>query len=177
MTKLPPIIQIVGYSGSGKTTLLCALLRQLTGRGMTVATLKHHGHLESGGASPEAAALDLPDKDTWLHLQAGAAGTGASSPSVSAVWTRGECGIEELARRLPPADLILAEGFKRADYPKWVLLRDRRDLLLLDELSNVIGISAGFPYVHATLPVMDRNDAAGIAECVAAAARSGDGDA
>lgn len=171
MTMLPPIIQIVGYSGSGKTTLLCALVRQLTSRGMTVATLKHHGHQESDGASPEATALDLPDKDTWLHLQAGAAGTGASSPSLSAVWTRGERGIEELARRLPPADLILAEGFKRAAYPKWVLLQEQRDVSLLDELSNVIGISASFPYAHPTLPVMDRNDAEGIAERVAEAAR------
>lgn len=171
MTALPPVIQIVGYADSGKTTLLCALVRHLTGLGMTVATLKHHGHPPGDNAAEDVASLDLPDKDTSLHLAAGAVGTGASSAALSAAWTPGEASLEELARRLPPADLILAEGFKRAPYAKWVLLREPRDVALLDALANVIGISACFPFSHPHLPVVDRDEVERIAALAIAAAR------
>ncbi|SFB27440.1 molybdopterin-guanine dinucleotide biosynthesis protein B [Cohnella sp. OV330] len=169
MSAQPPVIQIVGYADSGKTTLLCALVRHLTSLGMTVATLKHHGHPPEGEA--DNAALDLPDKDTWLHLAAGAVGTGASSSALSAVWTPGEASLEGLAARLPPADLILAEGFKRASYAKWVLLREPRDIVLLDTLSNVIGVSACFPFSHPSLPVLDRDEVERIAAMAIAAVR------
>ncbi|MFC3802513.1 molybdopterin-guanine dinucleotide biosynthesis protein B [Cohnella sp. GCM10012308] len=171
MSILPPVIQIVGYADSGKTTLLCALVRHLTSLGMKVATLKHHGHQPDESVRARAAALDLPDKDTWLHLAAGAAGTGASSPALSAVWTPGEASLEELAGMLPPADIILAEGFKRAPYAKWALLRQPRDVELIDELVNVIGVSPCFPFAHPSLPVIDRNEVERIATIVVAAAQ------
>ncbi|CAI6078393.1 molybdopterin-guanine dinucleotide biosynthesis protein B [Cohnella sp. JJ-181] len=171
MSALPPIIQIVGYADSGKTTLLCALVRRWSAQGLRIATLKHHAHKQAETSALDAPALDLPDKDTWLHIQAGATGTGASSGAVSAVWTPGEASLEELAKRLPPADLILAEGFKRAPYAKWVLLRDPRDAALLEELNRVIGVSAAFPFSHPTLPVADRNDIERIAELALAAVR------
>ncbi|MFD2327926.1 molybdopterin-guanine dinucleotide biosynthesis protein B [Cohnella sp. GCM10020058] len=171
MITLPPVFQIVGYADSGKTTLLCALVRHLTSLGMKVATLKHHGHQPDDSKRTRAAALDLPDKDTWLHLAAGAAGTGASSPALSAVWTPGEATLEELAVMLPSADFILAEGFKRAPYAKWLLLREPRDIKLLDELVNVIGVSACFPFSHPSLPVVDRNEVERIAAMAVAAAQ------
>lgn len=172
MTAIPPVIQIVGYADSGKTTLLCALVRHLTTLGMTVATLKHHGHPHADKASEGTASLDLPDKDTSLHLAAGAVGTGASSAALSAVWTPGEASLEQLARQLPPADLILAEGFKRAPYPKWVLLREPRDVALLDELVNVFGVSACFPFSHSSLPVVNRDEIKRIAALAIAATRA-----
>lgn len=171
MSAMPPVIQIVGYADSGKTTLLCALVRHLTDLGMTVATLKHHGHRPEQNAADGAASLDLPDKDTGLHLAAGAVGTGASSAALSAVWTPGEASLEELAGRLPPADLILAEGFKRAPYAKWVLLREPRDAALLGALANVIGVSASFPFSHPNLPVVDRDEVERIAALAIAAVR------
>ncbi|MDI4647166.1 molybdopterin-guanine dinucleotide biosynthesis protein B [Cohnella hashimotonis] len=171
MSAQPTVIQIVGYADSGKTTLLCALVRHLTSLGMTVATLKHHGHPPDATEREGTATLDLPDKDTALHLAAGAVGTGASSAAVSAVWTPGEASLEELAKRLPPADLILAEGFKRSPYAKWVLLRETRDVVLLDALINVIGVSASFPFSHPILPVVDRNEIGRIAALALAAVR------
>ncbi|WP_338131012.1 molybdopterin-guanine dinucleotide biosynthesis protein B [Cohnella rhizosphaerae] len=128
--------------------------------------------LPGGNVSEGTASLDLPDKDTWLHLAAGAAGTGASSAALSGIWTPGEASLEELAGRLPPADVILAEGFKRAPYAKWVLLREPRDAELLDALVNVVGVSACFPFSHPSLPVVDRNDVVRIAALTIAAART-----
>lgn len=116
--------------------------------------------------SEPQAELDLPDKDTWLHLRAGAVGTGASSAALSAVWTPGGADLDTLALRLPPADLIVAEGFKTAPYAKWVLLREPADETLLDRLTNVIGISAVYPFQHHDLPVVERNDIGHIAELI-----------
>jgi molybdopterin-guanine dinucleotide biosynthesis protein B len=58
------ITTIIGHSGSGKTTLIEKLVRELTQRGLRVATIKHAHH---------SVQLDTPGKDSWRYTQAGAA--------------------------------------------------------------------------------------------------------
>ena len=52
----PPVFIFVGHSGSGKTTLIEKLLRELSGRGLCVATIKHAHH---------KVVLDTPGKE-WV---------------------------------------------------------------------------------------------------------------
>lgn len=111
------ILTFVGHSGSGKTTLIEKLLRELTQRGVYVATIKHAHHQVQ---------LDTPGKDSWRYTQAGAAlSMLVTGEGVQLVAT----GIEErdpqqLAQRfMGEADLVLAEGFSQASGPKIEVLR------------------------------------------------------
>lgn len=104
---------IAGYSGSGKTTLIERLLPWLMARGLKVAVLKQSHHDFE---------IDVPGKDSWRHRQAGACEVLVSSPYRWAVVheLRGapEPSLADHLARLSPCDLVLVEGFKRAELPK-----------------------------------------------------------
>jgi len=110
--QMASILCIVGWSRSGKTTLIERLLQVFRGRGVRVATVKHH---------PKATELDTPGKDTDRHLKAGAERVVLLSPGGFGLFGRTE---EEVplgtlvARHLGEYDLVLAEGFKGGPYPK-----------------------------------------------------------
>jgi molybdopterin-guanine dinucleotide biosynthesis protein B len=99
-----------GPSGVGKTTLLVKLLRELTARGLRVSAIKHSRH-------PHA--LDVPGKDSDLLARAGAAGVAVHSGAALAIFTPpSPGGPRALARRLPPCDLVLVEGWREARLPR-----------------------------------------------------------
>lgn len=131
----PIIFQIVGYSNSGKTTFLSKLIGRLSSEKLRVVTLKHHGH----GGQPEL----LTGKDSSRHIEAGATASiveGGGRFILHAeqeTWTLSE--QIRLLTCLQP-DYILIEGYKRADYPKAVLLRDPKDHELLETLTNVVAV-------------------------------------
>ncbi len=95
-----PVIAFVGRSKSGKTTLLEKLIRELARRGYHVAAVKHTAH----PIEPDA-----PGKDTYRFVQAGA---------VEAILAAPEMTLEEALAGVRDVDLVLVEGYKRADVPK-----------------------------------------------------------
>lgn len=109
---MPPIVSIVGISKSGKTTLIEGLIRELKSRGYRVGTIKH---------TPRGMTFDVPDKDSWRHIQAGSEAVAISSPDevvlikpVTQAFT-----LDELAHLVGEGyDIILAEGFKQSNAPK-----------------------------------------------------------
>ena len=108
----PPRIHIVGRRNSGKTTLVCDLVRELTTRGMRVATIKHTHHNHE---------LDTPGKDSWNHREAGAVGVGILSPHMLAAFVpsnRSEhttADYDQLNTMFPDCDLLIVEGDLHAD--------------------------------------------------------------
>src|ERR1700740_2575002 len=104
----PRIISFVGWSGSGKTTLITRLIPLLTGRGITVSTVKHAHH---------AFDIDKPGKDSYEHRSAGATEVLVASAARWALMheLRGapEPDLNELLAKLAPVDLVIVEGFKR----------------------------------------------------------------
>lgn len=111
------IISIVGHSGSGKTTLVEKLIRELSSRGLRVATIKHAHHKVE---------LDTPGKDSYRYKNAGAV--------MSMLLTRDALQLvadarekrepEQLAERfLGEADMVLAEGFPHSAGAKIEVLR------------------------------------------------------
>lgn len=104
---------ITGWKNAGKTTLTERLVAEITGRGLSVSTLKHAHHDTD---------VDHPGRDSFRHRQAGAAQVIVSSPARWALMTelRGaaEPSMEDLIARLDPVDLVLVEGYKRAPHPK-----------------------------------------------------------
>jgi molybdopterin-guanine dinucleotide biosynthesis protein B len=117
----PKVFIFVGHSGAGKTTLIEKLLRELSGRGLRVATIKHAHH---------RVVLDTPGKDSWRYKQAGAVMsmlvTASELQLVADAPGDRNGGREpaELAQRfLGEADLVLAEGFSHAAGVKIEVLR------------------------------------------------------
>jgi len=108
--RLAPVVAFSGPSGAGKTTLLERLLPALRRRGLTVAALKHSGHPHS---------FDVPGKDSDRLLRAGAAAVAVEGPAQLAWFGPPlDRGARRLARLLPAADLILAEGFQGERLPR-----------------------------------------------------------
>ncbi|RJQ36550.1 MAG: molybdopterin-guanine dinucleotide biosynthesis protein B [Dehalococcoidia bacterium] len=108
---MPPVVSIVGRSEAGKTTLIEKLVGELVGRGYRVATIKH----------AHEASFDTPGKDSWRHLKAGSAAAALSTPGqlVLILPRSGELSAADIERFFgEDYDLILTEGFKRADAPK-----------------------------------------------------------
>lgn len=113
---MPPILCIVGGSGSGKTTYLERLIPELRGMGLRVGTIKHH---------PGDFEMDIPGKDSWRHRQAGAVATMVSSPARIGMVLEvdHDHDLEELASFITGVDIVLAEGYKRAQCPKIEIFR------------------------------------------------------
>ncbi|GAA0593038.1 molybdopterin-guanine dinucleotide biosynthesis protein B [Virgibacillus siamensis] len=126
------ICQIAGYKNSGKTTLMNELIGYFFETGVRVGTLKHHGH----GGEPD---LGKPT-DSRQHLDSGAVMSGVQGETISQFTLKMPLDLDELVQLYSsmPVDLLLIEGFKKAAYPKFVLVRNSEDLMLIDELSNVM---------------------------------------
>ncbi len=110
----PPMVAVTGWANAGKTTFLLGLIPALARRGVRVAAVKHDAH---------GFEMDREGKDTWRLARAGAESVAILGPDRWAALGRGERSLEELRRALPPADLILGEGFKRSPLPKLELHR------------------------------------------------------
>jgi molybdopterin-guanine dinucleotide biosynthesis protein B len=130
-----PIVSIVGKSDSGKTFLIEQLVSALTSRGYRIATIKHDVH---------GFEMDREGKDSWRHKQAGASTVIVSSPTKIAM-------IKEVEQEeslewirdtwIRDVDLILTEGYKRADYPKVeVSLFTASDELICAEQSRLVAV-------------------------------------
>ncbi|MGM0902404.1 MAG: molybdopterin-guanine dinucleotide biosynthesis protein B [Bacillota bacterium] len=128
----PILFQLVGYQNSGKTTSMYEVINRLSTQGYKVVTIKHHGH----GGKPDM----VENKDSGRHVDAGAfasliEGEGrVLLQAEKADWRLAE--QIQLVTALNP-DTILIEGHKHEVFPKAVLLRDERDLHLLEELTNI----------------------------------------
>lgn len=155
----PPIIQIVGYKNSGKTTLLAALIPELRSYGYRIGTAKRDAH---------GFDIDHEGRDTWKHYEAGAEAVAITSADKSALIRRAPSPLHELAAAMPEVDVVLAEGFKDAPFPKIALLRSEADLELLDRLQAVIAVAVRFQYRHPALPTHDAGDVAALATIVRA---------
>ncbi|MBN2983160.1 MULTISPECIES: molybdopterin-guanine dinucleotide biosynthesis protein B [Cohnella] len=126
------ILQVVGFKNAGKTTLVCELVTALARDGLKIGTLKRDEH--------DSFEPDVPGTDSWRHRQAGAAVTAIASPSRTAWFAGVPRTLDELIDGMRPygLDLLLAEGFKSAPYPKIAILRSEADR----ELLSLPGVAA-----------------------------------
>lgn len=125
-----PVLQIVGYKNSGKTTLACKLIAALTAAGLRVGSAKHDAHRFQ---------LDEPSTDSSKHLTHGAVETILTSTTATR-WMRQEpISLQEIAAQLNGrVDILIAEGFKSAPYPKIALVRETNHMRnLLKEASDI----------------------------------------
>ncbi|TDM12792.1 molybdopterin-guanine dinucleotide biosynthesis protein B [Macrococcus lamae] len=117
------ILQVVGYKKSGKTTVINQLIGAAKQLGLQIAVIKHHGD-NSGNE------IDIPLERDHLTYMAGGADESIIQgyQYIHKLMTSREQTLDDLIKEVSTdPDLILVEGYKRADYPKIVLLRNESD--------------------------------------------------
>ena len=158
-------VALCGYSGSGKTTLACRLLERWRDR-YRVGYVKHDAHRFQ---------MDTPGKDTHRATEAGAAAVMINDPRHFAQISTLPYSPFERAAAFVDADVVLAEGFKRSDLPKLLLLdadgraeREHREGVF----SNVLAVvGPGAPPPDLAVPFLHRDDVDAIAAFVEADVR------
>ncbi len=156
------IFGFAGWSGSGKTTLVCRLIPELTGRGVSVSTIKHAHHDFD---------IDQPGKDSFEHRDAGANEVLVTSANRWALMHElrdaREPNLEDLLPRMSPVDLLLIEGFKAYPHDKIEIHRPATGKpLLCVEDSHIVAIASDGPVPEAQIPVIALGDIAAIADFI-----------
>ena len=155
------VIGIVGWKNSGKTTLAAALIRELSGRGLTVSSIKHAHHMVD---------VDQPGTDSYKHREAGArevilAG-GQRIAIMHELWGAGEPSLEDLLARLSPCDWVVVEGYKTHAHPKIEVHRQESGRSpLYREDANIIAVASDYA-ADFSGPLFDINDVTGIADFI-----------
>lgn len=162
MTAQMKTMGFAGWSGSGKTTLLINLIPELTGRGITISTIKHAHH---------GFDIDRPGKDSHQHREAGANEVLISSGSRWALMHENrdgkEADLDTLIDRLSPVDLVLVEGFRGQAHAKIEVYRAAlgKPLLFPDD-PHIVAIATDSEVAGVKLPVLDLNNVSEIADFI-----------
>jgi molybdopterin-guanine dinucleotide biosynthesis protein B len=117
----PVIIGFYGLSNSGKTTLITKLIKHFSEEGLNVATIKQ---------SNKPYSIDMVDKDTWKHSEAGAKLTCFQSTVETSFIVKNQLEIKEIIRiisKLDSFDLVLVEG-ARDDFIQKIRLNETTPL-------------------------------------------------
>jgi len=157
-TKRPPILSVVGKPKVGKTTFLARLIAELTARGYRVGVIKHSVHRFQ---------VAQPGKDTWIHTQAGAQSVAfASAHELVLVRTlEQEMSIDDIAPMLGEQDIVLTEGYKRADKKKIEVSRRALGTDLVSPSEDLVALVCDYD-ADLSVPQFGLDDAAGVADLV-----------
>ncbi len=167
ITRSQRLVGLAGWSGSGKTSLMEKLIPELSGRGLTVSTIKHAHHDFD---------IDQPGKDSWRHRQAGATEVLVASDARFALIheLRGaaEPSLKELLSRLSPVDIVLVEGFRHGAHPKIEVFRPELGKLpLYPQDAMILAVAAPEAVAGLQVPWLPLNDPAAIIDFVLASPR------
>lgn len=155
------IYGVVGWKNAGKTGLMERLVTEITGRGITVSTVKHAHHSFD---------VDHPGKDSYRHRVAGATEVLLASRYRFALMHElrdsDEPTLQELLTHLGPVDLVLVEGYKRDAHPKVEAHRaETGNPLIAPDDDTIRAVASDVP-LDLDRPVFDLNDTAAIADFI-----------
>tara|TARA_R110002094_G_scaffold52716_9_gene64143 strand:- start:813 stop:1304 length:492 start_codon:yes stop_codon:yes gene_type:complete len=155
------IYGVVGWKNAGKTGLMERLVTEISGRGVSVSTVKHAHHSFD---------VDHPGKDSYRHRVAGATEVLLASRNRFALMheLRGtdEPTLQELLTHLGPVDLVLVEGYKRDAHPKVESHRaETGNPLIAPDDPTITAVASDVP-LDLDRPVFDLNDTGAIADFI-----------
>ena len=152
---------VVGWKNAGKTGLMERLVTEITGRGISVSTVKHAHHTFD---------VDHLGKDSHRHRVVGAREVLLSSRNRVALMQElrdeEEPSLAALLTRLSPVDLVLIEGYKRDDHPKVEAYRaETGNPLIAPDDPTIRAVASD---VEQTLdrPVFDLDDTKAVADFI-----------
>lgn len=156
------VFGIAGFKNAGKTTLVVELLRELKGRGLKLATVKHAHHDFD---------IDKPGKDSYQHREAGASEVIIASARrwahIKELVDEAEPELGDLLQQFGAVDLVLVEGYKHGDHPKLEVRRADQDApYLYISQPEVRAIVCDGPLVDVSVPVLPRADVPAIADFI-----------
>ncbi|MCK9294159.1 MAG: molybdopterin-guanine dinucleotide biosynthesis protein B [Desulfobulbaceae bacterium] len=132
---MPQIVTFIGWHNSGKTTLATQVVQHLKDDGYRVAVIK--------SSKETGLTFDKPGSDTDKHRQAGADSILFVAPDQMVLMAKNSnLPLTTLAHRyFPEADIVIGEGFKRADHvAKIEVIRDAGELLR-SQVTGVIAVA------------------------------------
>ena len=152
---------VVGWKNAGKTGLMERLGTEITGRGISVSTVKHAHHSFD---------VDHPGKDSHRHRVAGATEVLLASRNRFALMhelrDEDEPSLSELLQKLAPVDLVLVEGYKRDTHPKVEAHRSvTGNPLIAPDDPTVRAVASDTP-LDLDRPVFDLDDTKAIADFI-----------
>ncbi len=152
---------VVGWKNAGKTGLMERLVAEITGRGLSVSTVKHAHH---------AFDVDHPGKDSHRHRLAGASEVLLASRKRVALMQElrdaDEPPLVDLLKRLSPVDLVLVEGYKRDTHPKVEAHRAVTGNPLIAPDDPTVRAVASDTALTLERPVFDLDDTVAIADFI-----------
>lgn len=157
------VFGVAGFKNSGKTTMVTRLVRELTGRGYRISTVKHAHH---------GFDIDKPGRDSFLHRDAGASEVAIISGQRWALMheLRGaeQPLLDDVLAKLTPCHLVLVEGYKQEPHMKIELRRQAnpRKRSLAEQDDTIVAIASDYAIDDTDLPVFDLDDIAGIADFI-----------
>lgn len=155
------VIGIVGWKNCGKTTLATSIIRELTGRGLTVNSVKHAHH---------GVDVDQPGTDSYYHRNAGAqevilAG-GKRFAIMHELRDQAEPELDDLLARLGPCDWVVVEGFKQHRHAKIEAHRSAsKERPLYERDPSIIAVASDIE-LDFDGPCFDLNDCTAIVEFI-----------
>jgi len=154
---------VVGWKNAGKTGLMERLVTEISGRGLSVSTVKHAHHTFD---------VDHPGKDSHRHRVAGATEVLLASRNRFALMhelrDEDEPTLEHLLTKLAPVDLVLIEGYKRDTHPKVEAHRaETGNPLIAPDDPTIRAVASDTP-LELDRPVFDLNDTVAIADFILA---------
>lgn len=159
----PPVFGVTGWKNSGKTTLVERLVRELTGRGYRVSTVKHAHH---------AFDIDHEGTDSYRHREAGATEVALVSGKRWALMhelrDEEEPSFDDVLARLAPCDIVIIEGYKREGHPKIEVRRKegRKGQALAPDDPAIRAIAADHETDSGGLPLFGLDDVAAVADFI-----------
>jgi molybdopterin-guanine dinucleotide biosynthesis protein MobB len=155
------IFGVVGWKNNGKTGLMERLVAEITGRGISVSTIKHAHH---------AFDVDHQGKDSFRHREAGANEVLLSSRKRWALMHEvraQEPSLADLLTHLAPVDLVLIEGYKRDDHAKIEAHRNAAGQPLIAESDpSVVAVASDVGLSGISQPVLELDDTIAIADFI-----------
>jgi molybdopterin-guanine dinucleotide biosynthesis protein B len=156
---VPVICFVAAKSGTGKTTFIEKLIREMTERGFKVGVIKSDAHRFD---------IDKPGKDSWRFTEAGARSTAIIGPDQYAVIQKTEAkkDIEDVIAMIEGVDIILVEGFKMSQRPRFEVVRRELGTDIVSPLENLLGVITDIHDLAVPVPLIDINDFQGVADLI-----------
>ena len=129
------IVSVVGKKGAGKSEVLEQLIARLSNKKLRVGVLKR--------LRRDDFEIDEPGKDTYRYRMNGAERVILAGRKRLALFSNleQEISLEDLVAFFYGFDLVFAEGYLQAEFPKIeVHKKEFGDLLLTEQVTNVIAV-------------------------------------